>query len=564
MERKWWKEAVVYQIYPRSFMDSDHDGIGDLQGIQRKLDYLHQLGVDVLWISPFYKSPNVDNGYDISDYRDIMDDFGTMADFRELIQAVHERGMKLVMDLVVNHSSDQHIWFQESKKSRDTPKSDYYIWKDPEKDGSPPNAWQSTFSGPAWTYSEERGQFYLHIFAEQQPDLNWDNPVVREEVYDIMRFWIKEGVDGFRMDVINLISKYFHGESGGSGGPAEKDYFFMGPRLHEFLQEMHREVLSGADLLTVGECPGTTPEDAVELTVPDRQELNMIFTFEHVELDQGKHGKWDYRDFRLMPLKKNLSKWQQALHGRGWNSLFLSNHDQPRAVSRFGDDGTYRVESAKMLANITHFLEGTPYIYQGEELGMTNIPISSLDDLRDLESLNAWQDLVEDRKIHSPEYMMEAIRRKGRDNARSPMQWDNTVNAGFSKGEPWLAVNPNFREINADSQLNDPNSVFNYYRKLISLRKELPVMVYGRYNELMPERTDVFAWERIFGEERLIVVNNFTEREVEVNIRDISKSDEFSLFLANYPDFKMNDSGVYHLRPYESFVLYNESQEEPI
>lgn len=564
MERKWWKEAVVYQIYPRSFKDNNGDGIGDLQGIIEKLEYLANLGVDVLWISPFFKSPNVDNGYDISDYQDIMEDFGTMADFRELIREIHARDMKLVMDLVVNHSSDEHPWFQESKTSRDNPKSDYYIWRDPKLDGSPPNDWQSTFSGPAWTYSKERGQYYLHVFANKQPDLNWDNPVVRKEIHDIMRFWMDEGVDGFRLDVINLISKYFHEDGLAIGNGEEEDYFFMGPRLHEFLHEMNREVLSKGDVMTVGECPGTTPEDALELTAPEREELNMIFTFEHVELDQGKDGKWDYEDFQLMPLKKNLSKWQRALHGRGWNSLFLSNHDQPRPVSRFGNDTKYRVESAKMLANITHFLEGTPYIYQGEELGMTNIPIKGLEDLRDVESLNAWQDLVEDRKVYTPEHMLEALKRKARDNARSPMQWDNSPHAGFSKGEPWLTVNPNYEDINAAQQLLDQDSVFHYYRRLISLRRELPVMVYGSFNEFMAERSDVFAWERVFGEERLIVVNNFTADEIIVDIRTIAGSDEFSLFLANYPDFSWNDSGIYTLRPYESFVLYNEASEEPV
>lgn len=542
-------------------MDSNGDGIGDLPGILGKLDYLQQLGVDVLWISPFFKSPNVDNGYDISDYREIMDDFGTMADFRALIAGIHARGMKLVMDLVVNHSSDEHPWFIESKKNRDNPKSDYYIWRDPKPDGSPPNDWQSTFSGPAWAYSKERGQYYLHVFARKQPDLNWDDPAVRREIHDIMRFWIREGVDGFRMDVINLISKHFQGE--GLGQAAEPaDYFFMGPRLHEFLQEMNREVLAKADVMTVGECPGTTPEDAVLLTAPERRELNMIFTFEHVELDQGPQGKWDFRDFQLLPLKENLSRWQHTLHGRGWNSLFLSNHDQPRPVSRFGHDGKYRVESAKMLASITHFLEGTPYIYQGEELGMTNIPIDSIGDLSDVESINAWQDLVEERKVYSPEHMLEALRRKGRDNARSPMQWDSSAQAGFSEAKPWLPVNPNYRTINVADQRKDQDSVFHYYRKLISLRKELPVVVYGAYRELLADRPDVFAWERIFGEERLIVVNNFTAEAIEVDIRSAIDGEKFSLLVANYQDFTLKADGVYRLRPYESFVLFNEAKEE--
>lgn len=555
MERKWWKEAVVYQIYPRSFMDSNGDGIGDLAGIRSRLDYLKYLGVDVLWISPFFKSPNVDNGYDISDYREVMADFGTMADLKNLIAEIHGLGMKIMMDLVVNHTSHEHAWFQESKTSRTNPKSDYYIWKDAKPDGSLPNAWDSVFSGPAWEYCAARNQYYLHTFAKEQPDLNWDNEAVRREVYDLMKFWLEEGVDGFRMDVINLISKQFY--QAGQG----EDYFFMGPRLHEYLQEMNREVLAGADLMTVGECPGTTAKDAVDFTAPERRELNMIFTFEHMDLDGGPLGKWDFRDFDLRRLKENLTLWQETLHGRGWNSLYLNNHDQPRMVSRFGNDKTYRVQSAKMLAHLTHFLEGTPYIYQGEELGMTNLDFEGLEELRDLESLNAWQELVEDKKIFSPERMTEALHRKGRDNARSPMQWDDTANAGFTAGTPWLKVNGNYPEINAMSQLRDPSSVFQYYRKIISLRKELPVMVYGAYRELFPERGDLFAWERVLGDERLIVVNNFTEGSIEVDLRPLVAKEEFALYLSNYDDFDVSPTGVYALRPYEAFVLYNEAKE---
>ena len=555
MERTWWKEAVVYQIYPRSFMDSNGDGIGDLRGIQSKLAYLKYLGVDVLWISPFFKSPNDDNGYDISDYRDIMTEFGTMADFKELIAAIHGLDMKLVMDLVVNHSSDEHAWFQESKKNKTNPKSDYYIWKDAKPDGSLPNEWESVFSGPAWTYCAERDQYYLHTFSKKQPDLNWDNDLVRREIYDMMQFWLDQGVDGFRMDVINLISKKFYKDGQG------EDYFFMGPRVHEFLQEMNREVLSKADLMTVGECPGTSPEDAIDFTAPERHELNMIFTFEHMDLDSGVLGKWDFKEFDLKRLKQNLSTWQEKLHNKGWNSLFLNNHDQPRMVSRFGNDTTYRVESAKMLAHVTHLLEGTPYIFQGEELGMTNLDFTDLSELRDLESLNAWRDLVEEKAIFSPEHMIEALRRKGRDNARSPMQWNATPNAGFTTGTPWLKVNHNYTQINAASQLEDQTSVFHYYKKLISLRKELPVMVYGQYNELFAERDDVFAWERTLGEERLIVINNFTPETIEIDIRDLVTSEEFALYLSNYEDFKVSENGFYSLRPYEAFVLYNEAKE---
>ncbi len=555
MERQWWKEAVVYQIYPRSFQDSNGDGIGDLAGITSRLDYLKYLGIDVLWVSPFFKSPNDDNGYDISDYREIMTEFGSMEDFKTLIGEIHARDMKLVMDLVVNHSSDEHAWFQESKKSRDNEKSDYYIWKDPKADGSPPNDWTSIFSGPAWEYVKERDQYYLHLFSKKQPDLNWENEALRQEVYEIMKFWINQGVDGFRMDVINLISKKFYEEGQG------EDIHFMGPRVHEFLQEMYQEVLAGEDLLTVGECPGATVDDAIDFTAPERKELHMIFTFEHMDLDGGKHGKWDFKDFSMPALRENLIHWQESLHGKGWNSLYLNNHDQPRMVSRFGDDETYRVQSAKMLANLVHFMEGTPYIYQGEELGMTNLDIESLEDLKDLESLNAWRDLVEEKKVFSKEHMMEAIRRKGRDNARSPMQWDDTEKAGFTSGTPWLKVNSNYPEINAADQVKNEDSVFHYYRKLISLRRELPVMVYGKTNLLFPEHEEVFAWERILGDERLIVVNNFTDNIVTVDLREIVNKEEFTLYLSNYKDFKMSESGSYHLRAYESFVLFNESSE---
>ncbi|NLB22559.1 MAG: alpha-glucosidase [Clostridium sp.] len=555
MERQWWKEAVVYQIYPRSFQDSNGDGIGDLAGITSRLDYLKYLGIDVLWVSPFFKSPNDDNGYDISDYREIMTEFGSMEDFKTLIGEIHARDMKLVMDLVVNHSSDEHAWFQESKKSRDNEKSDYYIWKDPKADGSPPNDWTSIFSGPAWEYVKERDQYYLHLFSKKQPDLNWENEALRQEVYEIMKFWINQGVDGFRMDVINLISKKFYEEGQG------EDIHFMGPRVHEFLQEMYQEVLAGEDLLTVGECPGATVDDAIDFTAPERKELHMIFTFEHMDLDGGKHGKWDFKDFSMPALRENLIHWQESLHGKGWNSLYLNNHDQPRMVSRFGDDETYRVQSAKMLANLVHFMEGTPYIYQGEELGMTNLDIESLEDLKDLESLNAWRDLVEEKKVFSKEHMMEAIRRKGRDNARSPMQWDDTKKAGFTSGTPWLKVNSNYPEINAADQVKNEDSVFHYYRKLISLRRELPVMVYGKTNLLFPDHKEIFAWERILGDERLIVVNNFTKNTVTVDLREAVEREEFTLYLSNYKDFKMSESGSYQLRAYESFVLFNESSE---
>lgn len=555
MERQWWKDAVVYQIYPRSFQDSNGDGIGDLAGISSRLDYLKHLGVDVLWISPFFKSPNDDNGYDISDYREIMTEFGTMAEFDELVAGIHARGMKLVMDLVVNHSSDEHAWFQASRQSRTNPWADYYIWKDPRPEGGPPNDWQSIFSGSAWEYVPERGQYYLHLFSPKQPDLNWDNPAVRREIHEMMKFWLDKGVDGFRMDVINLISKSF------AADPEGEDLYFQGPRLHEYLQEMNRNVLAGRNLLTVGECPGASPEDAIDFTSPERGELTMIFTFEHMDLDSGPGGKWDFREFAMPALRENLSRWQLSLHERGWNSLYLNNHDQPRMVSRFGDDRRYPKESAKLLAHVVHFLEGTPYIYQGEELGMTNLNIEGLDDLRDLESINAWHDLVEARSLFTPEHMMEAIRRKGRDNARTPMQWDDSPQAGFTTGQPWIRVNPNYQWINAAQQLSDPDSVLQYYRRILSLRRELPVMVYGRFEPLFPDHPSLFAWERILGEERLIVVNNFSAEPTPVDLSGIARQGEFELFLANYSDFRLSPDGRYELRPYEGFVLYNEAHE---
>lgn len=554
LERAWWKEAVVYQIYPRSFQDSNGDGIGDLPGILSRLDYLKTLGVDVLWLSPFFKSPNDDNGYDIADYRAIMTEFGTMEDMDALLAGMARRGMKLVMDLVVNHTSDEHDWFQQSKMSRDNDYSDYYIWKNPRPDGSPPNDWTSIFSGPAWEFVPERGQYYLHLFSKKQPDLNWDNPKVRREVHDIMRFWLDKGVAGFRMDVINLISKAFP--------PSGEDQYFQGPRLHEFLREMNREVLAGRDLLTVGECPGATTGDGVDFSAPEREELSMIFTFEHMDLDSGPQSKWDLREFTMPKLRENLTKWQEALHGRGWNSLYLNNHDQPRMVSRFGDDGTYWVQSAKLLANIVHFLEGTPYIYQGEELGMTNLDLNGVDELRDLESINAWRELVEETGNYSAEQMLRAIRIKGRDNARSPMQWDNSPQAGFTTGTPWLKVNGNYIRINAAQALQDPDSVFHYYQRLLSLRRELPVMVYGEYIPVLPDHPQLFAWERILGDERLLVVNNFSAEPVRADLSGLIGEEEFSLFLANYPDFAMAEDGVYSLRPWEAFVLYNEAREE--
>ena len=460
MKRTWWKEAVIYQIYPRSFMDSNGDGIGDLQGIISRLDYLKYLGVDVIWLSPVYKSPNDDNGYDISDYQDIMDEFGTMEDFDELLAAAHARGIKIVMDLVVNHTSDEHQWFVESQKSKDNAYRDYYIWREGKDAQTPPNNWGSCFGGSAWQYDEKTGMYYLHLFSKKQPDLNWDNPKVRGEVFDMMTWWCDKGIDGFRMDVISMISKTKEMPDGKNGdfGP----YCIHGPNVHHYLREMNEKVLSKYDIMTVGETAGVTTTLAQQYAGEDAHELDMVFQFEHVEGD-GKYGKWTDEKIPLVTLKKTLSRWQTELYGKAWNSLFWDNHDQPRAVSRFGDDRPmYREVSAKMLATCLHMLQGTPYIYQGEELGMTNYPFQRPSDFRDIESVNAYREWCSEGRL-SHEVFWPCITFKSRDNARTPVQWDDSPHAGFTTGTPWIAVNPNYTEINAKAETADPNSVFHYY-----------------------------------------------------------------------------------------------------
>jgi oligo-1,6-glucosidase len=556
MKKHWWKAAVVYQIYPRSFKDSNGDGIGDIQGIISKLDYLKDLGVDVIWLSPVYKSPNDDNGYDISDYRDIMDEFGTMADWEELLAEIHKRGMKLIMDLVVNHTSDEHPWFIESRKSKDNPYRNYYIWR-PGKDGKEPNNWESCFSGSAWEYDETTGEYYLHLFSKKQPDLNWENPKLRQEVYDMMKFWLDKGIDGFRMDVINFISKV--PDLPDAPNPEGKKYvsgsqFFMnGPRIHEFLQEMNREVLSKYDVMTVGEMPGVTVEEAKLYTGEDRNEVNMVFQFEHVDLDSGPNGKWDLRPLKLKDLKKSFTKWQKGLEGVGWNSLYLNNHDQPRMVSRFGNDQEYRVESAKMLATFLHMLQGTPYIYQGEEIGMTNVRFDSIDDYKDIETLNMYREKVIENG-EDPQKVMEAIYAKGRDNARTPFQWDDSENAGFTTGTPWIKVNPNYKEINAKQAVEDPNSIYHYYRKLIQLRKQYPIVVYGSYDIILPEHEQIYAYTRTYKNEKLLVILNFSADQPIFELpKDITfKTKE--LLISNYD---MNDEETietFTLKPYEARV----------
>ncbi len=555
MKQTWWKESVVYQIYPRSFCDSNGDGVGDLRGIIGKLDYLAELGIDVVWLSPVYKSPNDDNGYDISDYQQIMDEFGTLADWEELLAGMHQRGIRLVMDLVVNHTSDEHPWFSESRKSKDNPYRDYYIWR-PGKADREPNNWASYFSGSAWQLGEATGEYYLHLFSRKQPDLNWENPQVRAEVFQMMRWWLDKGIDGFRMDVINMISKA-PGLPDAPAAPGERyvyggEHFLHGPRLLEFLREMRREALSDHDVLTVGETPGTSPEQAGELTDEEHGVLSMVFQFEHMDLDSGA-SKWDVQPWSLLEMKQIMTRWQQGLAGRGWNSIYLSNHDQPRALSRFGDDGLYRVQSAKLLATFTHLLQGTPYIYQGEELGMTNVAFESIDDYCDIETLNAYRELVEERGV-APQAALASIYAKGRDNARTPMQWDAGPNAGFTRGAPWIQVNPNYTAINAQQALADRDSIFHYYRRLIRLRKENPVMVYGVYDLILDDHPQIYAFTRTLEDDRLLVVLNFSAETLEYELPADMGFDSQELLIGNYPIDAGESGNWLSLRPYEARV----------
>ena len=554
MEKRWWKESVVYQIYPRSFCDSNGDGIGDLNGITGKLDYLKELGVDVIWLSPVYKSPNDDNGYDISDYQAIMDEFGTMEDFDRMLATAHEKGIKIMMDLVVNHTSDEHKWFIESRKSTDNPYRDYYIWRPAKEDGSLPNNWGSCFSGPAWEYDKTTDMYFLHLFSKKQPDLNWDNPVVRQEVFDMMNWWLKKGVDGFRMDVISLISKEpgLPDKEPGINGYATFNVSANGPHVHEYLQEMRQKALNNADTITVGECSGVTLEEAKKYARSDEKELNMVFQFEHMDVDSDeKAGKWTTRKMDLRDLKKILTRWQKGLQDIAWNSLYWENHDQPRSVSRFGNDSDeYREISAKMLATCIHMMQGTPYVYQGEELGMTNCPFNTLDNFRDLESINAFHELTEQGKM-TEEDMMAAIGYKGRDNARTPMQWDDSAYAGFSTTNPWIMVNPNYTKINAKDQVNREDSVFKYYQKLIKLRHESELIVYGTYDLILDDDKDIYAYIRTLGDEKLIVYCNFSE-----NTREVELPEEFvnkKVLISNYSDAKANQKIT--LRPYEAIVI---------
>jgi len=536
---KWWQNAVIYQIYPRSFNDSNGDGIGDILGIISRLDYLEELGVDAIWLSPVYASPNDDNGYDISDYQAIHPDFGTMADMDRLITEAKSRDIRIVMDLVVNHTSDEHQWFVEAKKSKDNAYRDYYVWRDPVK-GGPPNDLTSTFSGSAWEYDETTKQYYLHLFSKKQPDLNWENEAVRQAVYDMMNFWLDKGIGGFRMDVIDLIGKI--PDEGVTGN---------GPKLHEYLKEMHQETLKGRDVMTVGETWGATPETAKLYSDPEREELSMVFQFEHMQLDEQPGGmKWDLKELDLTELKKVLSKWQVELKDRGWNSLFWNNHDLPRIVSRFGNDTTYRVESAKLFAILLHLMKGTPYIYQGEEIGMTNRKIESIDEVDDIESINMYNERL--KNGHSKDELIHAINTKGRDNARTPMQWSGEDQAGFTTGTPWLPVQSNYKDINVEAALSNKDSIFYMYKKLIQLRKDDPLIVWGDYELLLPGHSSIFAYKRSYQGRTWLVAANMSEQEERLELDEDEKTAK--VIASNYEKEEIDLERAI-LQPFEAFAV---------
>ena len=541
--KKWWHNSTVYQIYPKSFNDSNGDGIGDINGIIEKLDYLELLGVNILWISPIYKSPMDDNGYDISDYRDIAPEFGDMSDVELLINEANKRSMKIVMDLVVNHTSDEHRWFVESRKSKDNPYRDYYIWRDP-VDGKEPNDIKSYFSGSAWEFNKETGQYYLHMFSKKQPDLNWDNERLRKEIFDMMNFWIDKGVSGFRMDVIDMIGKDIDRKNTGNT-----------ERTHQYIKEMNKDTFGNKDLFTVGETGGATIERAKLFTNPKRQELDTVFQFQHVSLDEvtGK-SKWDLSDLKLNELKEVLSKWQTELGDEGWNSIYWCNHDQPRIVSRWGNDKEYRIESAKMFATLLHFMKGTPYIYQGEELGMTNAYFNNIEDYRDIETINLYNERL--KLGYDKDEIIKSLKVKSRDNSRTPMQWNKEKNAGFTTGDPWIKVNKNYEKINAEIQTNDPNSIFNYYKKLVNFRKENDIVVYGDYNLLMKNNKNIFAYTREYNGKQILVVCNFYGKQATFNLPKDIKVDRIDLIISNYQNSDLNRVDTIKLRPYEAFACF--------
>ncbi|MDN3017519.1 alpha-glucosidase [Paenibacillus sp. BSR1-1] len=552
MNKKWWKEAVAYQVYPRSFMDSNGDGIGDLKGVTSKLDYLKELGIDVIWLSPMYKSPNDDNGYDISDYQDIMEEFGTMADFDELLQGVHQRGMKLILDLVINHTSDEHPWFIESRSSKDNPKRDWYIWRDGQ-DGMEPNNWESIFSGPAWKYDEETGQYFMHIFSTRQPDLNWENPDVRNALHNMVNWWLDKGIDGFRVDAISHIKK----EPGFPDMPNPEDldyvpcfpYMMNVDGIDDFLSELAEKTIKNYDVMTVGEANGVGLDDADKWVGEENGYFNMIFQFEFLDLwDKDADGSIDVRK-----LKKVLTKWQKGLEGRGWNALFIENHDQPRRVSSWGNDQDYWKESAKMLGALYFLMKGTPFIYQGQEIGMTNVQFSSIDEYNDVGMINYYK--IETAKGRSHDEVMKVIWEKGRDNSRTPMQWSSGNMGGFTIGDQtWLGVNPNYKEINVAAQLEDPDSILSFYKKLICLRKENPLFVYGTYELLLANHPKLFVYTRQLGSRKAIVINNFSKKETRFKLPSTVSYSASELILNNYDVTGQKLRKEFTLKPYETRV----------
>ncbi|MFA9456392.1 alpha,alpha-phosphotrehalase [Halalkalibacter sp. AB-rgal2] len=549
--KEWWRKAVVYQIYPKSFNDTTGNGVGDIQGIIEKLDYLHELGVDVIWLTPIYASPQKDNGYDISDYFAIDEEYGTMEDFERLMSEVHKREMKLIMDLVVNHTSTEHAWFKEAIASPHSRYRDYYIWKDP-VDGAEPTNWQSKFGGSAWEYNKQSGQYYLHLFDVTQADLNWENEELRQAIYDMMHFWFDKGIDGFRLDVINLISKdqSFPNDDKGDG----RRFYTDGPRVHEFLQEMNRNVLAKYDSMTVGEMSSTSIEHCIDYSNPERRELSMTFNFHHLKVDYPNGKKWALADFDFQALKKILSTWQVDMQiGGGWNALFWCNHDQPRVVSRYGNDQRYHKKSAKMLAATIHMMQGTPYIYQGEEFGMTNPYFETIDQYRDVETLNYYRQMKEEEK--SEEDVMAIIQEKSRDNSRTPVQWNDQPHGGFTKGTPWIDVAKNYKEINAENAMREKESIFSFYQQLIRLRHELDIVTEGVYRQLLNDHPQLFVYERVKGEEKLLVMNNFYDQEVSFELPEEWHHDlDAELLLTNGIERKLKKKLT--LSPYDSLIFH--------
>jgi trehalose-6-phosphate hydrolase len=558
MQEPWWKKSVVYQIYPKSFYDTTGNGVGDIAGIIEKLDYLKKLGVDVVWLTPIYKSPQRDNGYDISDYFVIQEEYGTMEDFDRLITEAHKRDLKIIMDIVVNHTSTEHEWFQEAKKSKDNPYRDFYIWKDQKEDGSAPTNWVSKFGGSAWEHDKLTEQSYLHLFDVTQADLNWENERVRRSVYDMMTFWFEKGVDGFRLDVINLISKdqRFLDDDGSIAPGDGRKFYTDGPRVHEYMREMNQEVFSKYDSMTVGEMSSTTVDHCIQYSHPDRGELSMTFNFHHLKVDYPNGEKWALADFDFIKLKEILSTWQTEMNkGGGWNALFWCNHDQPRVVSRYGNDELYHNKSAKMLAATIHLMQGTPYIYQGEEIGMTNPKFSSIDEYRDVESLNVYE--IKRAQGMNENEILEILKHKSRDNSRTPVQWSDEPNAGFTKGTPWINPADNYREINVEKALDDEDSIFYFYQKLIALRKQYDIITYGNYELILGEDEQIFAYIRNGADEKLLVINNFYGSETAFELpEDITFEGYHSeILLSNYEDSSKEFKRVL-LRPYESIVYH--------